>query len=62
MIPDRDYFLTRAEVRRRHDEADAERMVREAQRAAEVAHHAAEACDEQPRGAFAWLRRLAGAR
>lgn len=67
MIPERDYYLAKEQVRARRAAADAERLVREARREA-AEHHASDAAendahaDEQHRGAFGWLRRLAGAR
>lgn len=67
MIPERDYVIAKAEVQARREAADAERMVREARR--EAAARDASARGEGPcpdegreRGAFGWLRRLAGAR
>jgi hypothetical protein len=64
MIPERDYVLAKGEVRRRREEADAQRAVREARRIAreQASAGTAERCDEQPAGAMGWLRRLAGAR
>lgn len=63
MIPERDYFLAKDEVRRRREEADAARLVREARREART--HTARQADERTEraaGPFGWLRRLASAR
>lgn len=62
MIPDRDYALAKYEVERRLKAAAAERLARAALRPAETAHAEPAGCDERPRGAAGWLRRLSGAR
>lgn len=64
MIPERDYFLARAEVRRRREEAADERAARDARRAAraQVTQARRDSNDARPAGALGWLRRLAGAR
>lgn len=64
-IEDRDAFLIRAEVQRRHARAAEERMAREARRAAAQqarAEREVAAQEAQPAtpGLFGWLRRLAG--
>lgn len=65
MIPERDYFLAKAETRRRQEEAEAARLVREARRE-DAARHREQAGEDgesrSPTGALGWLRRLAGAR
>lgn len=60
MIPDRELFLAKAEVRRRQQEAAEARLVREARRGARSARAMQAERAGQPRGAFGWLRRLAG--
>ncbi len=64
MIPERDYFLAKAEVQARRQAADAERLVREARRAEQLEAATTGPCpDEDPApGPFGWLRRLAGVR
>ena len=62
MIPEREYFLAKAEVERRRQAAAEARLAREARlalkaRRAEQAEHG-----QHPRGAIGWLRRLAGVR
>ena len=66
MIPERDYVIAKAELQRRRASAAADRLVRDARREA-AAQSAAlcdsnAPCDDQPRNALRWLRRLAGAR
>lgn len=66
MIPERDYVIAKAELQRRRTSAAADRLVRDARREA-AAQSAAlcdpnAPCDDQPRNALRWLRRLAGAR
>jgi hypothetical protein len=62
MIPEREYFLAKDEVRRRQREAAEERLVREARRNSEAARDEHADQVKRPRGAFGWLRRLAGVR
>ncbi|NTU84817.1 MAG: hypothetical protein HGA45_36545 [Chloroflexales bacterium] len=62
MIPERDFFLAKAEVRRRNQEAAEARLVREAIRGARRQRAEQVRPTEPPSGAFGWLRRLAGAR
>ena len=62
MIPERDQFLVKHELRRRHQQAAEERAAREARRAVAEARHEQIQPGEGSRGAFGWLRRLAGAR
>lgn len=65
-IEDRDTFLIRAEVQRRHAIAAEERMARAARRAADAEARAvreAAAAENAPNdapGLFGWLRRMAG--
>lgn len=62
MIPERDYFLAKSEVARRQQQAAEERAVRKARGSAVEARSEPHGCDERPRGAFGWIRRLSGAR
>lgn len=62
MIPERDYVLAKGEVERRRRQAADERAAREARRLARTRLRTQATPAERPRGAFAWLRRLAGAR
>lgn len=64
MIPERDYFIAKDEVRRRHEAASAERIVREARREARARNAPRPSAGpvERRAGPFSWLRRLAGAR
>lgn len=62
MIQDRDLYLAKAEMKRRQEWADEERLARQARRQ-QAEHQAERSDDEAPaQGAFNWLRRLAGAR
>lgn len=62
MIPDRDYVLAKQEVEHRRQLAAEARAAREVRRATRVSRTARLTKDETHRGAFSWLRRLAGAR
>ena len=64
MIPERDFFIAKDEVRRRRERAANERVVREARREARARSARRPSVEpvERRAGPFGWLRRLAGAR
>lgn len=62
MIPDRDYFLAKAEVDQRRKVADEDRAARQARLEVERRRAEQGPDGEEPHGAFGWLRRLVGAR